>query len=101
MGLRALVPPRKADWSLPGEPKAYGKTFFLLFYLYCSLKFILYHIMFIYITIFSIYHFYTIFFSSFCLFVSSFLALPPEVNPLSKRKMTVQRNDVDVDEDHA
>ena len=28
--VRALVPARKAVWSLPGKPKATGKTFFLL-----------------------------------------------------------------------
>ena len=28
--VRALVPARKAVWYLPGEPKASGKTFFLL-----------------------------------------------------------------------
>ena len=32
--VRALVPPRKAEWSLSGEPKATGNTFLLLsFYL--------------------------------------------------------------------
>ena len=30
----ALVPPRKAVWSLPGMSKATGKTFFLLLFLY-------------------------------------------------------------------
>ena len=86
MGLRALVPPREADWSLPGEPKACGKTFFLLSYLYCSLKFILNHIMFI-ISQYSLFITYLLYFfllSAYLLFVSSFLALPPEVNPLSK-----------------
>ena len=29
----ALVPPRKAVWSLPGKSKATGKTFFLLLFL--------------------------------------------------------------------
>ena len=32
--VRALLPPRKAEWSLSGEPKATGNTFLLLsFYL--------------------------------------------------------------------
>ena len=34
MDVRTLVPPRKAEWSLSGEPKATGNTFLLLsFYL--------------------------------------------------------------------
>ena len=38
-GLKALVPPRKADWSVPDEPKASGKTFYLLSFYYNSLYF--------------------------------------------------------------
>ena len=38
-GSEALVPPRKADWSVPDEPKAIGKTFFLLSFYYNSLYF--------------------------------------------------------------
>ena len=33
--VRALVPARKVVWSLPGEPKASGNTFFLLPFFYC------------------------------------------------------------------
>ena len=42
--VRALVPARKAVWSLPGEPKASGKTFFLLSFYYCILTFFLPHL---------------------------------------------------------
>ena len=38
-GSKALVPPRMADWSVPDEPKASGKTFFLLSFYYNSLYF--------------------------------------------------------------
>ena len=38
-GSDALVPPWKADWSVPDEPKASGKTFFLLSFYYNSLYF--------------------------------------------------------------
>ena len=37
--VRALVPARKAVWSLPGEPKASGKTFFLLSFYTVSLRY--------------------------------------------------------------
>ena len=38
--VRALVPARKkAVWSLPGEPKASGKTFFLLSVYTVSLRY--------------------------------------------------------------
>ena len=37
--VRALIPAWKAVWSLPGEPKASGKTFFLLSVYTVSLRY--------------------------------------------------------------
>ena len=42
--VRALVPARKAVWSLPGEPKASGKNFLPSIFLYCILTLSLPHL---------------------------------------------------------
>ena len=42
--VRALVPARKAVWSLPGEPKVPGKTFFLFSFLFCISNIIMPHL---------------------------------------------------------
>ena len=85
-GSKALVPPRKADWSVPDEPKASGKTFFLLSFYYNSLYFdyistllLYYHSYVHYLFIFLLPAYLLLFFI--------FVALPIEVNPLSNSQI--------------
>ena len=85
-GSKALVPPWKADWSVPDEPKASGKL--SSFYYFTIIAFIL-------ITIFTLllyYHSYTHYLFTFLLpayllLFFIFLALPIEVNLLSNRQI--------------
>ena len=63
----ALVPPRKAVWSLPGKSKATGKTFFLLLFLcFIPVLFFLFFFSFYFISCVLLY------ISSVCLYSLSF-----------------------------
>ena len=85
-GSKAMVPPRKADWSVLMSQKQVGKLF--SFYLFTIIAFIL-------ITIFTLllyYHSYihylfTFLLPAYLLLFFIFLALPIEVNPLSNSQI--------------
>ena len=84
-GSKALVSPRKADWSVPDEPKV-GKL--SSFYLFTIIAFIL-------ITIFTlllyyhshVHYLFTFLLPAYLLLFFIFVALPIEVNPLSNSQI--------------
>ena len=85
-GSKALVPPRKADCSVPDEPKVSGKTFFLLSF--TIIAFILIAIFTLLLYYHSNFHYlFTFLLPAYLLLFFIFLALPIEVNPLSNSQI--------------